>query len=297
MALSIVWAGSPANQLEYALAADGSGQTTLSSTGITAPRGLAVDGTNEVVYWSDNTDDTVIKIGFDGTGQTTILTSGGAGIDVCQNLAVDETNSKLYFSDKDGVDFRLRKCDLDGSNVEGVFAAGLNNVQSFALDVAAAKIYYEDNGTEIHVADIADGGNDATLFNNATDGLSLVQDIALDIPNSHIYMVDQTTKKVQRGDFDGVAALTDLSAEDGAPHGIALDLTGSRMYILSSLGQTIRGMDLDGSNDGTIFAGDLLLMSTVRLMDIGGATGRKTFWGPWFHLAGPGGSFGQSLPK
>ena len=97
---------------------DGTDIETIVS-GLTNPRGLALDVDGGKVYWSDTQDEKMYRANLDGSGMEAI-------VDIAHQLGnptLDLVNSKLYFG-KFGATGSgdIRRTDLDGSNPEVLFA-------------------------------------------------------------------------------------------------------------------------------------------------------------------------------
>ena len=53
---------------------------------------------------------------------------------------------KIYFGDT-GHD-KIRRCDLDGSNIENLITTGLNRPNGIALDLTNNKMYWVEGATQ-----------------------------------------------------------------------------------------------------------------------------------------------------
>ena len=86
-----------------------------------------------------------------------MLVTGASGQSASWGLALDVGNGKLYWTD--WVADRIRRADLDGSNVEDLVVSGLDRPVALALDLGNGKMYWTDWGTDkIQRADL-DGSN------------------------------------------------------------------------------------------------------------------------------------------
>ena len=151
---------------------------------------------------------------------------------------------KLYFTEK-VVGSRIRRADLDGSGVEGLVTTGLTNPAGIALDVAAGKMYWTDNGIDkIQRADL-DGSNVEDLF--VPGGLSSLRHIALDVAAGKMYWPDAGSNDIQRANLDGTGLEPPLVTGLPAPNGIALDVAAGKMYWTDLGTLKIQRANLDGT--------------------------------------------------
>ena len=153
---------------------------------------------------------------------------------------------KVLFWTDWGTD-KIRRADLDGSNVEDVVSgAGLDGPDGLALDTAGGKIYWTDAGTsKIQRADL-DGSNVEDLV---TSGLSVPYGLALDVAGGKMYWTNRQSGKIQRADLDG-SNVEDLLTLAGLafPGEIALDVANGKMYWTNPGSDKIQRAGLDGSN-------------------------------------------------
>lgn len=92
--------------------------------------------------------------------------AGGYGY----GLTVDTTNEKIYFDDVDGS--KIRRCDLDGSNVEEVGTTA-DRVYGLAINSETGKYYAVDRNGVLNVANL-DGTDQSTLIDLAVDVRGLI---------------------------------------------------------------------------------------------------------------------------
>lgn len=92
--------------------------------------------------------------------------AGGYGY----GLEVDKVNEKVYFDDVDSN--KIRRCDLDGSNVEEV-GSTTDRVYGIAINNETGKYYFVDRSGVLNVANL-DGTDQSTLIDLATDVRGLV---------------------------------------------------------------------------------------------------------------------------
>ncbi len=143
---------------------DGSGVETIVTMDGAGFRAVALDLTNDKLYFYEVQLENLYISNLDGTEQD-IIVDGVYGY----GIIVDAPNGKIYFDDQNSNDGNgaLLMADLDGDNVETVDNTA-SRIYGLAIDADEDKLYWSarDNG-EIYQADL-DGSNKITL----KDGLS-----------------------------------------------------------------------------------------------------------------------------
>ena len=176
--------------------------------------------------------------------------------------------TKMYWTE--WVGGKIRRADLDGSNVEDL-VAGLKQPVGIALDVAGSKMYWTDMNTDkIRRADL-DGSNVEDLVT----GLGAPAGIALDVAGGKIYWTEWGTKKIRCADLNG-SNVEDLVTGLGAPAGIALDVAGGKIYWTDMNTDKIQRADLNGTNVEDLVTG--LDFPHGIALDVAGG---KIYWTEW----------------
>jgi hypothetical protein len=166
-----------------------------------------------------------IMYGLDGTGSA---------------LAVHDC--KMYWTSGSAI----RRCNMDGSNVEALIAAG--DVRALAIDSTAAKMYWGSQSGFIHKSNL-DGSEIQSFYVDDP-----VEAMALDALGGKIYWTALGIG-VRRANLDGSdIELIAASLGPYGPKGIALDLSAQQVYWTECaspphcLDSPIRRANLDGSN-------------------------------------------------
>ena len=230
---------------------DGSNVETLVTyeNFLRLPIGIELDVAGGKMYWTDTTRDRIRRANLDGSDVEDILntrTFGGQSLDgpatTPRDVALDLTSDppKMYWVDSGTAnvnDGKIWRANLDGSSPEALVTTGLITLQSIALDVSGGKMYWTDSGT---------GGPDAPQ--------------------------DDT---IQRANLDGSNVETLLTYENflRVPRGIALDVSGGKMYWTDISRDRIRRANLDGTEAEDIlntrtFGGQSLAGSATTPRDI-----------------------------
>ena len=201
------------------------------------------------LYFADSGLQKIRKVNTDGSGLTDILTglSGPSGVDV------DVANGHVYWTDF-GTN-KIQRADVSGlnQNVEDLVSTGVTTPRDIALDLTNGKMYWSDTGPSTG----ADGNESIKRANLNGSNVETILDadaihgdpfgLALDVPNGHLYWADDG---IWRANLDGsgvIRIVGNLNVQ-----GIALDSTAGKIYLMNSADNTIKRVDLDGSNLETV---------------------------------------------
>jgi low density lipoprotein receptor-related protein 5/6 len=188
---------------------DGSDQEAIVASGLQQTTGLAIDSASGHLYWADRFQQKIERTDLDGQNRVTLL----SGLGLPWGLALDLSAGKMYWTEG----AKIRRADLDGSNVEDLITSGITNAQGIALDLSAGKMYWAAYSFgRIERADL-DGSNQEVLLS----GLGGVGDLAIDEAAGKIYWVDDIYDKVRRANLDG-SSIEDLVTGVSTPVALAL---------------------------------------------------------------------------
>jgi sugar lactone lactonase YvrE len=252
----------------YALNPDGSDRRIIV-TDVVHPDGVVVDATAGHIYWTNMgvpalDDGSIERADFDGGNRAVVVPPGVTHTP--KQIHLERASGKLYWCDREGM--RVMRCDLDGSHVETLLAAGRDDADRLdqtrwcvgvTVDRQAGKFYWTqkgpDNagrgrifraGLEIPAGETpADRSDIEVLF----DGLPEPIDLEFDPATRRLYWTDRGDPP--RGDTLNRAPVDHPSEpEILATHlmegiGLALDLAGNRMFV-TDLGGSLYAADLDG---------------------------------------------------
>ena len=262
---------------------DGSGVQDLVTSGLSGPKGLALDLGAGKMYWADSRTDKIQRANLDGSGVEDLVrlprnwTAGPWG------LALDLGAGKMYWTAA-GTG-KIQRANLDGSGVEDLVTSRLDDPRGLALDLGAGKMYWADCGTyKIQRANLDGSGVEdlVTLRFLRPRGLALdlgagkmywtnwggiqranldgsgVEDLvtsrlddprglALDLGAGKMYWTELLTNKIQRANLDGSGVQDLVTSGLSSPIGLALDLGAGKMYWADSWRGKIQRANLDGS--------------------------------------------------
>ena len=260
---------------------DGSDLKVIVSEGRRLPDGIVVDVAAGHIYWTNMghpsaNDGSIERADLDGKNVTNIIPPGGTF--TAKQLQLDKKNGKLYWSDREGM--RVMRANLDGSKIETLVDTSQGEGRpgkeirkwcvGVALDVDGGKLYWTQKG--------ADNAGDGRIFRANLEipkgqtpadrkdiellfeGLPEPIDLDLDLANRIMYWTDRGDpprgNTVNRAPMDpkpGVSREPEIvftHLMEGI--GLALDLTGGRMFI-TDLGGSVYSANLDGSNKQAVF--------------------------------------------
>jgi len=253
------------------LAGSGIGGTN-DGTGINAqftqPRSVAVDGAGNVFVCDYNNEDirkitpagvvtTIAGQGFagyqDGTGTNAAFDAPtGIVVDPSDNLFItDLSNSRIRKITSNGVVSTFAGNGGDGYSDGTGTAAEFNLPKGIAID-ASGNLYITDSGSD-RVRKISPAGVVTTIAGDGKDGNSDGPaakaefydpgDIVVDNSGT-LYIADVANDAIRKITLSGVVS-TILSDSDGiSPVGLAIDATGSTLYISDSEHNQILKMKL-----------------------------------------------------
>ena len=211
---------------------DGTGVENLVTTGLTDPRGIAVDADGGKMYWTDRASIRIQRANTDGTVVETLVT----GLTDPRGPALDVAAGKMYWGGN-GSPFQIRRANFDGSVAEGV-VAGAWLPRGIALD-PAGKIYWGNKDATIRRSNI-----DGTALELLVTGVNFSFGIALDPAAGKMYWIENT--RIQRANLDG-SAVEELVTGLAFGFGLAVDLAGGKMYWTDFTLNKIQRANLDGT--------------------------------------------------
>ena len=249
---------------------DGTDVEELFTKRFSFPSGLALDVAGGKMYFT--VADGIQRANLDGSGVEDLvakqLSSGP------NELALDVAGSKMYWTDVGFLNnegsrvAKIQRANLDGSAVEDLVTAGLDNPLAIVLDVAGGKMYWTDIGPDKIQRANLDGSGIEDLV---TTGLGDPYGLALDIEGGQMYWTDWGTDKIQRANLDG-DGIEDLIINGLiGPSSIALDVVGGKMYW-TDRGEgpnKVQRANLDGSGVEDLVTAGLTTPDSIAL-DLGG---------------------------
>ncbi|MDA1013362.1 MAG: hypothetical protein O3A00_02790, partial [Planctomycetota bacterium] len=171
---------------------DGSNLTDLI-TGLSSPRDVVLDHTNDKLYWTNAGTGTIQRANVDGTGIEVIVDLGVSANPV--GIAFDITNQVVYWANRSAGS--IQRANADGSGLEDV-VTGLDAPVDVAADATSSKVYFSDENTgKIQRANF-DGSNVEDLITGVNS-----KGIVLDVPTGKLYFTEDSKNKIQRANLNG----------------------------------------------------------------------------------------------
>ncbi len=155
---------------------------------------------------------------------------------------------KMYWTDA-GTG-KIQRSNLDGSGIQNLVTAGLDEPRGIALDVSGGKMYWTDLYDNIQRSNL-----DGSGVEDLVTGLGLVEGIALDVSGGKMYWTDWYREKIQRSNLDGSGVEDLVTTGLDRPGGIALDVSGGKMYWTDFGTGKIQRSNLDGSGIQNLVTG------------------------------------------
>ncbi len=250
-----------------------------------SPIDVVLDLRNTKMYWVDYGAVKIQRANLDGTNIEDIITGfrapPGPGVNVrCENgkcegklvpregdpivvphellndptcIAIDTDIDMIYWGNR-RFSGRIRRADIDGTNIEGINRRPLNDAVNIKLDVKSGKMYWSDRFHDQILRMNLDGTHVERLVPEMLEPYGL----ALDLHARKMYWSVTIEGKIRRSDLNGnksESLVTGLSY----PMDIALDRRSRKIYWVSWDRETRRSKvqraNLDGSNITDVLTG------------------------------------------
>ena len=166
----------------------------------------------------------------------------------------------VYWTDRGAG--RLMRMNFDGANsgalvLSGEFPSAGSNLRGVAVDTAANRLFWADNGSDTLRTAALDGSGAKSLLKLA--GASpFPADVRPDFANGQLWWCDQTGRLIQRTPLDGGEAVTVVA--DAAPTGpyfLDFDRDHGLVYWGDFSGGAIYRAQFDGSRRELLLTGNL----------------------------------------
>ncbi|UCG51245.1 MAG: T9SS type A sorting domain-containing protein [Candidatus Latescibacterota bacterium] len=261
---------------------DGSNIEVLVTSDLSAVGSIAIDRIGGKMYWTDWPSATahIKRAYFDGSDPEYVL----IGLDGPWGLALDVPNGKMYWTEF-SVN-KIRRANLDGSNIEDLVTTGLSHLAGIALDLGGGKMYWADGATEfsakIQRANM-DGSGVETLIE---DPLIAPQSIALDLAAGKMYFSDIGLDSLYRANLDGSGLEAILPSEYGTCPSVALDLDAGKIYFSDYGGSVakIKQANLDGTGVTDIIPSGIGAVYGIALGPATADCSDASLEGPWLAI-------------
>ena len=230
--------------------ADGGSAETLL-TGFHHDTGLgdlAIDTDAGKLYWANRPADLIECANLDGTARDTVLADVNA-----VGLALDLAGGKIYWADYTYSDPRIRRADLDGTDVQDLVSASDGcQLEGLVLDLAAGKLYWAERmDQQIWRANL--DGSGAQRILECWQGIGHPWGLAL--AGGRIYW--PTGESIMSATLDGDDVTTVIDDLPDAPRSLEIDHAAGRLYWVTGdmSGAMVQRMNLDGTGLQTLVEG------------------------------------------
>ncbi|KAJ5746937.1 uncharacterized protein N7511_008633 [Penicillium nucicola] len=258
---------------------DGSDMRELITQIRTMPDGIAVDPSNQHIYWTNMgipsaNDGSIQRCDLSGKNIVTIIPQGWTHTP--KQLIIAPVSKKLYWCDREGT--RIMRANMDGSDIEVLYRTGSENTvqQSpldwcvgIAVDEESNTIFWSQKGSsksnkgrilfmglDLRIGESPENRSDVQcLLNSLPEPI----DLELDHMSKTLYWTDRGDPP--RGNTVNSVVLADLPLNALQPKilvrklheaiGISLDSKNGRMFF-GDLGGSLYSSNLDGSCKTTI---------------------------------------------
>jgi DNA-binding beta-propeller fold protein YncE len=223
-------------------------------------RGIAIDQTNQKLYWTDVDSKTISRSNLDGTFIVPIVTTG---LSWPMDIDVDPIANWIAWGDQTVGD--VGHAHLDGSGAGALLSTPFGS--GIVFDQAHGKIYWTTalpSGVDGEIRRCNLDGSGVTVI---VTGLGKPASIALDVTGGKIYWTDYVNDVVRRANLDGsVPENLYVVGANLNPDGIALDLTAGKVYWAQEYAadrDKIMRMNLNGTNPEEVLVGNFGLISDL----------------------------------
>ncbi|PFX32670.1 Low-density lipoprotein receptor-related protein 6 [Stylophora pistillata] len=183
----------------------------------------------------------------------------------------DPVDKFVYWSDDETIE--IKRCRMDGEDVEVIVSSKLEHPQDVAVDWVARNLYWTDTGTDRIEVSRLNGSARKVLID---DNLDEPRALALDPAHGYIYWTDWGKKpKIERAGLDGSHRITLVDSSIEWPNGITIDYLRSKIYWADAKLDKIEVMNLDGKNRKVIVDTDVPHVFGLTILH------NRLYWTDW----------------
>ena len=210
--------------------------------GLNAPRGIDIDFSKELMYWTGTGNQAIYRAKLDGSERTVLLSiSAFTGL---ADLELDLLNGYIYYSES--IPGTISRIPIEGGTPEIIVNTG-KSPYYFDLDIVNNYIYYSEINSPVIWRYSTVDGNETALVTNQQE----VRDIEIDLNAGKLYFNDSVAHTVNVADIDGnnVQQLYDANNTTNLnrPHGLVIDFENNMLYWTDAETHLICKAPTDGS--------------------------------------------------
>ena len=249
--------------------------TAADEDGDVATLASTITVIHTMVFWVDIQEMSISSARLDDLSVTELVTFSDGGEP--HDIALDVPGNKMYWTEL--APGKVRRANLDGSDVEDLVSSVPLGPRSIALDVSGGKMYWTDQDTN----SIRRANLDGSGVEDFVTGLSSATAIALDPIGGMIYWIDDGADVIQRANLDGTGVEDIVMSGLAYPHGLAVDPVNGKLYWAHHRTGVITRANLDGTEIEDIVADGLAGQAREMALDL---INQQIYWTTWTDQAG-----------
>ncbi|KAK6619502.1 hypothetical protein RUM43_012259 [Polyplax serrata] len=217
-------------------------------------KGVDVDRKTGDIYWTDTTEDVIMRASRDGYRIESVVIDN---LDTADGIVVDSTGRKIYWTDAGRKSIEV--CELDGTNRKVLIWTDLENPRAITLHYHHGLMFWSDWGKKARIeqADM-DGKNRKILISNDLDWPN---GLAIDRPGGRLYWNDGKRKTIESSDLQGRERRIIVQK---VPHPYGLVIVGTHMYWTDWKTQSVHRADKRNGSDSQIIRKGLEGLMDIR---------------------------------
>jgi hypothetical protein len=232
---------------------DGSNKETIYYNNLGGGvNGLELDVKNNRIYFM--TSDKIYSSDLNAKNETTLVTDLKYG----EGLVLDRKNNKLYWTERvwNGPGM-LKKCNIDGSNIENVISPSTKEPSSLDIDFSLNKIFWTDiEEKKIYKSNLDGTGIEIVKQINTTAYIYEYY-IELDTNNKKIYWTNNTVDELHIMDYNGNNEMVIIKDVINQPLKVIADNSKKELYLVDYKKGLIKS-DFQGINSKIIIQGNYM---------------------------------------
>jgi sugar lactone lactonase YvrE len=214
---------------------------------------LAVDSEQGKLYFAHKAQYMIERVNLDGSQRETLI-----GESYPVGLALDADAQRIYWTDYTNANPRIRRANIDGSDVEDLFTASSGcDLSGIVLDPGAGHLYWAERmDQQIWRGNLAGGG--ATLVLQCWAGIGHPWGLALAGGRIYWTVGGIHGNAIVSANTDGSDVQTLVSDLPQPPRSLEFDATSQRLYWVSNstaMDGLVQSVLLDGSGLETLASG------------------------------------------
>jgi len=180
------------------------GSNVVNLIGIVEPYGIAINGPNGKIYWSEGVSVRQInRANLDGSNVESVISTNefSEGVD----LAIDSLSGHIYYVEPSND--VIKRANLDGSNETTIInVSSIDVITGITLDLKNSKIYWGDRTSQTIYSANLDGTNQQLVTSNiASNPEGLIID---ESAGPTLYWCDPTAREIHR--FNTATSVHDI---------------------------------------------------------------------------------------